>query len=87
MQSALSLFSTSQVDPSSPRYCFDHQGPETLDNLQSWIDLFRDNRGDRTVMAICGNKCDLGKSDFQLYREYDPKKLAELQEKYQMKYY
>jgi len=36
-------------------------GSETLESLQSWIELFRDNRGDKTVMAVCGNKCDLPK--------------------------
>lgn len=62
MQFVLSLFSTSQVSSSIFRYSNGNTGPETLENLQSWIDLFRDNRGDRTVMALCGNKSDLGKS-------------------------
>lgn len=42
-------------------FVFDVARPETLDNLQSWIDLFRDNRGERAIMAVCGNKNDLAK--------------------------
>jgi GTPase SAR1 family protein len=35
-----------------------------LESLQSWIELFRDNRGDKTVMVVCGNKSDLVKYFF-----------------------
>lgn len=31
--------------------------------MQAWIDLFRQNRGDKTVMVICGNKSDLTKQN------------------------
>jgi Ras-related protein Rab-6A len=34
-------------------------GEDTLAHVQSWIDLFRDNRSEKAVMVICGNKVDL----------------------------
>ena len=38
-----------------------------MKNLNSWIDLFRDNRNERAVMVICGNKGDLLR-----YEDYNP---------------
>ena len=34
-------------------------GPESLDNLQGWIDLFKQNRSEKAVMVVCANKIDL----------------------------
>lgn len=52
-----------------------------------WIDLFKDNRGERTVMAICANKCDLSKYFMSYLRQYDDKSLLNLCEKNKMKCY
>jgi GTPase SAR1 family protein len=32
-----------------------------LSSLPAWIELFRDNKGEKSVMAVCGNKSDLVK--------------------------
>lgn len=35
--------------------------PDTLTNLPEWIELFKNNRGDKAMSLICGNKSDLEK--------------------------
>lgn len=45
-------------------FVFDLARPETLAGLQSWVELFRDNKGEKCVMAVCGNKSDLAKYFF-----------------------
>lgn len=81
MQCALSLYLMSTVP--IPLIT----GADTLANVQSWIDLFRENRGDRTVMTICGNKADLERYNWPYVSEYDKKLLSQYVEKYKIKYY
>ena len=49
--------------------------------------MFRENRGDKTVMVVCGNKSDLEKYIFDNERNYNQADLTHLMDKYRMKFY
>ena len=34
---------------------------ESLKHVEEWIEMFRENKGEKTVSLICGNKSDLEK--------------------------
>lgn len=43
------------------QYFLEYVEPESLTNIPQWIELFKDNRGDKAMSIIVGNKSDLEK--------------------------
>lgn len=61
--------------------------PDSLANIPQWIELFRDNRGDRALSIICGNKSDLDMYILHPRRNFDKKKLEAIMEKHKLPYH
>ena len=54
--------------------------PDSLANIEKWIQLFRENKGPVTVSVLCGNKLDLS-------RDFDKKLLEKFLDKNRMPFF
>ena len=42
-------------------YSLSYLESQTLDNIEMWINLFYENKSEKSIMILCGSKSDLEK--------------------------